>query len=122
MKTFGYFLKSIYLKVILPLSVAIVAVTAIAMYFTGKLTFSNFMNALFIEAGIVLIVSAIFFSIGSGSSYQYYQTYRGTQPFGFEEINKAKDESGREKLGLILLSLSATLFLYLGLIYIICKI
>ncbi len=122
MKTFRYFLKAIYLKVILPLSVAIVAVTAIVMYFTGKLTFSNFMNVLFLEAGAVLFVSAAFFAMRNGGSYQYYQTYRGSQPFGFEEINKAKDESGREGLGLILLSLSATLFFFLFLVYLISKI
>jgi len=112
-----YFLKNVYLKGVVPLCVVIAGGTAAIMYFCKAFKVVDYINFLFVESIVFLILSAIFFTAGSRSVYSYYSTSKGTQSWGFEMKNERKDNNSRKGVAIFFFSVFITLFVFLLVIY-----
>ena len=116
---FKFFVKTIYLKKVFPIAIAIAFLTWIVMYFMRNLSIVNYLNVLFIEASVVMIIAAIFFTSGRRSLYKYYSASKGTQLWGFETKNEAQDNRQRTSTATIFLLISVTLFIILVFTYVV---
>ena len=116
-RSFLYFLKNVYLKGVIPLCVIVAGGTAAIMYFCKAFRVVGYINFLFVESIVFLILSAIFFTAGSRNVYSYYSASKGTQFWGFETKNEVKDDNSRKGVAIFFLSVFITLFVFLLVIY-----